>query len=58
MSVLSFPRVYFKGYMEWDPCTFNNNDWTEFPTYDVTSSMVVAGMVGFSLDVDCDENPT
>jgi hypothetical protein len=20
--------------MEWDPCTFNNNDWQEFPTYD------------------------
>jgi len=34
MSVLSFPRIYFKGYMEWDPCTFNNNDWQEFPTYD------------------------
>lgn len=34
MSVLSFPRVYFKGYMEWDPCTFNNNDWpVGFPTY-------------------------
>jgi hypothetical protein len=34
MSVLSFPRIYFKGFMEWDPCTFNNNDWQEFPTYD------------------------
>lgn len=34
MSVLSFPRIYFKGYMEWDPCTFNNNDWQAFPTYD------------------------
>lgn len=34
MSVLQFPRIYFKGYMEWDPCTFNNNDWQEFPTYD------------------------
>lgn len=34
MSVLSFPRVYFKGFMSWDPCTFNNNDWQEFPTYD------------------------
>jgi hypothetical protein len=33
MSVLSFPRIYFKGYMAWDPCTFNNNDWTQFPTY-------------------------
>jgi len=34
MSVLSFPRIYFKGYTEWDPCTFNNNDWQKFPTYD------------------------
>jgi hypothetical protein len=34
MSVLSFPRIYFKGFMEWDPCTFNNNDWQEFQTYD------------------------
>jgi hypothetical protein len=34
MSVLSFPRIYFKGMMSWDPCTFNNNDWQEFPTYD------------------------
>lgn len=34
MSVLSFPRIYFKGFMEWDPCTFNNNDWAAFPTYD------------------------
>jgi hypothetical protein len=34
MSVLSFPRIYFKGTMEWDPCTFNNNDWAAFPTYD------------------------
>ena len=34
MSVLSFPRIYFQGFMEWDPCTFNNNDWQEFPTYD------------------------
>ena len=36
MSVLSFPRIYFKGFMEWDPCTFNNNDWAEFLTYDPT----------------------
>jgi hypothetical protein len=34
MSVLSFPRIYFKGFMEWDPCTFNNNDWQAFQTYD------------------------
>lgn len=38
MSVLSFPRIYFKGYMEWDPCTFNNNDWAKFPTYDPTNA--------------------
>src|SRR5829696_908472 len=38
MSVLSFPRIYFKGYMEWDPCTFNNNDWSQFPTYDATNA--------------------
>jgi hypothetical protein len=34
MSVLSFPRIYFKGFLQWDPCTFNNNDWQEFQTYD------------------------
>jgi hypothetical protein len=34
MSVLSFPRIYFKGYAQWDPCTFNNNDWQAFQTYD------------------------
>jgi len=38
MSVLSFPRIYFKGFMEWDPCTFNNNDWAAFPTYDGTNA--------------------
>ncbi|MCU1229870.1 MAG: hypothetical protein JWO97_2754, partial [Acidobacteria bacterium] len=38
MSVLSFPRIYFKGFMEWDPCTFNNNDWSQFPTYDPTNA--------------------
>jgi hypothetical protein len=37
MSVLSFPRIYFKGFMEWDPCTFNNNDWASFLTYDPTN---------------------
>lgn len=36
MSVLSFPRIYFKGFMEWDPCTFNNNDWNAFQTYNPT----------------------
>ena len=38
MSVLSFPRIYFKGYMGWDPCTFNNNDWQAFPTYDAANA--------------------
>ena len=38
MSVLSFPRIYFKGFLEWDPCTFNNNDWAAFPTYDPTNA--------------------
>jgi hypothetical protein len=38
MSVLSFPRIYFSGFMEWDPCTFNNNDWEKFPTYDPTNA--------------------
>jgi hypothetical protein len=38
MSVLSFPRIYFKGFMEWDPCTFNNNDWQAFQTYDATNA--------------------
>ena len=32
MSVLSFPRIYFTGFMCWDPATGNNNDY--FPTYD------------------------
>jgi hypothetical protein len=31
MSVLSFPRTYFQGFMCWDPPTGNNND--QFPTY-------------------------
>jgi hypothetical protein len=38
MSVLSFPRIYFKGFMEWDPCTFNNNDWSAFQTYNATGA--------------------
>ncbi len=33
MSVLLFPRIYFKGYASWDPCTFNNNDFSKFPTF-------------------------
>lgn len=32
MSVLSYPRIYFTGFMCWDPATGNNNDY--FPTYD------------------------
>ena len=36
MSVLSLPRVYFTGYMAWDPATGNNNDY--FPTYDSAHS--------------------
>src|SRR5215831_9523629 len=32
MSVLSFPRIYFNGYMAWDPPTANNNDY--MPVYD------------------------
>jgi hypothetical protein len=32
MSVLSFPRIFFTGFMCWDPATGNNNDF--FPTYD------------------------
>ncbi len=31
MSVLAFPRIYFHGFMEWDPTTANNNDY--LPTY-------------------------
>jgi hypothetical protein len=31
MSVLSFPRIYFQGFICWDPPTGNNND--QFPTY-------------------------
>ena len=31
MSVLSFPRIYFQGFIAWDPPTGNNND--QFPTY-------------------------
>ena len=31
MSVFSFPRIYFQGFICWDPPTGNNND--QFPTY-------------------------
>lgn len=36
MSVLSFPRIYFRGFMQWNPATGNNNDY--FPTYDDVQS--------------------
>src|SRR5262249_2482602 len=32
MSVLKFPRIYFAGFMAWDPPTANNNDY--LPVYD------------------------
>jgi hypothetical protein len=38
MSVLAFPRIYFTGNAEWDPCTFNNNDWQAFQTYDAANA--------------------
>lgn len=36
MSVLSFPRIYFNGYMGWDPATGNNNDYQ--PIYDASNA--------------------
>jgi hypothetical protein len=36
MSVLSFPRLYFQGYMQWDVCTSNNNDYV--PVYDAANA--------------------
>jgi hypothetical protein len=38
MSVLSFPRIFFKGFGSWDPCTFNNNDFAKFPTYNAAQA--------------------
>jgi hypothetical protein len=38
MSVLSFPRIFFKGYASWDPCTFNNNDFAKLPTYNAAQA--------------------
>jgi hypothetical protein len=32
MSVLTFPRIYFAGYMQWNVDTANNNDY--LPVYD------------------------
>ncbi len=36
MSVLSVPRVYFKGFSAWNPATTNNND--QWPTYDFSNA--------------------
>ena len=35
MSVLNFPRIYFKGHMFWNPPTGNNNDM--MPLYDAVN---------------------
>lgn len=44
MSVLSFPRIYFQGYMEWDVCTSNNNDYV--PVYDAANAALDWGFLG------------
>lgn len=36
MSVLSFPRIYFNGYMQWNVDTTNNNDYV--PLYDAADA--------------------
>lgn len=36
MSVLSVPRIFFKGQMAWNPATMNNND--QWPTYDFVNA--------------------
>jgi hypothetical protein len=38
VSVLSVPRIFFKGQMAWDPATMNNND--QWPTYDFVRAML------------------
>src|SRR5215213_9843692 len=38
MSVLSFPRIYFNGFMEWSPNTANNNDY--LPTYNAADAIL------------------
>lgn len=38
MSVLSFPRIYFNGYMAWDVATANNNDYQ--PIYDAPNAQL------------------
>jgi hypothetical protein len=43
MSVLSFPRIYFSGYMEWSPNTTNNNDY--LPTYDAADALLNFGFL-------------
>ena len=58
MSVLSFPRIYFKGYMGWDPTTANNNDY--LPTYDMANAALNWEFVkefGFTEEA-LHENPT
>jgi hypothetical protein len=49
MSVLSFPRIYFTGFMCWDPATGNNNDY--FPTYaDVEATLNWSFLEPFGID--------
>ncbi|HKI06036.1 MAG TPA: hypothetical protein VKK31_28920 [Thermoanaerobaculia bacterium] len=38
MSVLSFPRIYFQGFVEWNPNTTNNNDYV--PAYDIADAVL------------------
>ena len=38
MSVLSVPRIFFKGQMAWNPATMNNND--QWPTYDYVNAQL------------------
>ncbi len=44
MSVLSFPRIYFQGYMQWDVCTANNNDY--LPVYDAANAALDWSFLG------------
>ena len=36
MSVLTVPRIFFRGFSEWNPATTNNND--QWPTYDFVNA--------------------
>jgi hypothetical protein len=36
MSVLLWPRLYFRGYNYWNPSTYNNND--AIPTYNIAQA--------------------